>query len=447
MNARQTMADGHQQFRERPRLALLICLHSVICCVSLVYLADNINPIVVDPATFHLFFDPARLHIAVPVVAGFALVSSLFTVARFSFGYFTGFYFYTMILGYLWLNCFTDLNYNHLSAGLSAAASAVAFLLAALFVPLPIPRLYVLSPRGFDRLLTFILLLAVATIAIGAMYNFRFVALADIYNFRDTLESPKLLNYLVTIVSNALLPFAFAGLVVRRAWWRAGAVLFLLLLFYPITLSKFPLLAPFWLVTMLLLSSIFAGRTAVVLSLLAPILTGVALHLAFKAQSAIYFSTVNFRMFAIPSDAMDIYYDYFSRHDVTWFCQISVVKRIMSCPWQEPLWEVMEKNYKLGNLNASLFATEGIASVGLWWAPVSAFMCGLVMAFGNRMSEGLPPRFILMSGAMLVLVLLNVPLSIALLTHGAAILFLLWHITPRTIFEPDHRASATQALR
>ena len=373
------------------------------------------------------------------MVAGFAVVSSLFVAARFSFGYFTGFYFYTMILGYLWLNCFTDLDYDHLSAGLSAAASAVAFLLAALFVPLPIPRLDALSPRGFDLLLTFLLLLAVATIAIGASYNFRIVALTDIYNFRDALEFPKFLNYLVTIVSNTLLPFAFAGLVVRRAYWRAGAVLFLLLLFYPITLSKLPLLAPVWLVAMLLLSGIFAGRTAVVLSLLLPILAGLALHLTFKAQSAVYFSTVNFRIFAVPSDALDIYYDYFSRHEPTWFCQISLVKQVMSCPLQEPLWEIMEKAYKVGNLNASLFATEGIASVGLWWAPVSAFVCGLVMAFGNRMSDGLPPRFILMSGAMLALVLLNVPLSIVLLTHGAAILFLLWYITPRTIFAPGER--------
>ena len=108
-------------------MALLICFHIVICCVSLVYLADDDNPVVVNPATFHMFFDPARLHIAVAVIALFALLSPLFVFARFSFGYFAGFYLYTMILGYLWLNCFTDLNYDHRVAGLSAAVSAAAF--------------------------------------------------------------------------------------------------------------------------------------------------------------------------------------------------------------------------------------------------------------------------------------------------------------------------------
>jgi hypothetical protein len=445
MHAKQQMVYGPQQFREPQSLALLIGLHIVICCVSLIYLADSSDPVVVDPATFHIFFDPARLYVAIPAIAAFALVGAVFVFARFSFGYFVGFFFYTMILGYLWLNCFTDLNYDHRLAGFSAAASALAFLLSALFVTLPIPRPYTLSSRGFDRLLTFILLLGIVTIAIGAFYNFRFVALTEIYNFRNTLEAPKILNYLVTIVSNALLPFAFAGLLARRAYWQAGAVLFLLLLFYPITLSKLPLLAPVWLLAMLLFSRFFAGRTAAVLSLFVPILAGVVLHVASSRQTAVYFGMVNFRMIAIPSDALDVYYDYFSRHDFTYFCQISILKRIMSCPHQEPLWEIMEKAYNLGNLNASLFATEGVASVGAWWAPVSAFACGLVIAFGNRMSDGLPPPFILMSGAMLAIVLLNVPLSIVLLTHGAAILFLLWSVTPRTIFGPDDRAAAAQA--
>jgi hypothetical protein len=150
-------------------------------------------------------------------------------------------------------------------------------------------------------------------------------------------------------------------------------------------------------------------------------------------------------MFAVPSNAMDIYNDFFSRHDLTWFCQIPALKQIMSCPYQEPLWILMEKAYNLGNLNASLFATEGIASVGPLWAPLSAFACGLVIALGSRMADGLPHGFVLMSGAVLPLVLLNVPLSIVMVTHGAAILFLLWYITPRSMFRQDSEPNASRA--
>jgi hypothetical protein len=97
----------------------------------------------------------------------------------------------------------------------------------------------------------------------------------------------------------------------------------------------------------------------------------------------------------------------------------------------------MARAYQLGNFNASLFATEGIASVGPALAPVVMLGCGLLIALGNRFSAGLPPRFILISGAALPQILLNVPLTIALLTNGAALLFLLWYLTPRAIFEPE----------
>jgi hypothetical protein len=95
----------------------------------------------------------------------------------------------------------------------------------------------------------------------------------------------------------------------------------------------------------------------------------------------------------------------------------------------------MSKAYQLGNLNASLFATEGIASVGLVLAPLAVLACGLVISLGNRLSSGLPSKFILLSGGVLTQNFLNVPLTTNLLTGGAAIVFLLWYVTPRAMFE------------
>jgi hypothetical protein len=422
---------------ERIRIASLMCLHIVVCCVSLVYLADDKVPVSFDPATFHIFYDPARLPTVLAAVAAFALVSVVFCYARFSFGYVVGFYLYTMISGYLWLSHFTDFNYDHRLSGFSAAVSAVTFLLPALFIVSPINQIYTMSARAFDRLLTVILLLAIAAVAAGALYNFRLVGVRNIYDFRDTMASPAIVNYSIAIASSALLPFVFAGFLARKAYWRAAAALLLLLFIYPIALSKLALFAPLWLVTMLLLSKVFDIKTAAIMSLLGPVLIGLILQVLFSKQTALYFSIVNFRLVAIPSNSLDVYNDFFSRHDPTYFCQISILRRFMSCPYQEPLWTVMEKAYDLGNLNASLFATEGVASVGLLFAPFATFGCGLVIALGNRLSAGLPPRFVLLSSAVLLPILLNVPLSIVLNTHGAAILFLLWYVTPRSIFEQD----------
>lgn len=416
-------------------MILLIFLYIAACCISLVCVSQ-IYP------EYHVFYDPAGLFGAVAIISVFALVSIAFVFAEFSFGYFVGFYLYAMVVGYLWLNHFSQFSYNHALSGLSAAASAVAFLLPALFVRSPIRQIWAPSSGAFDRLLNLILLLAVATLAVGATYNFRFVALENIYDFRDALTFPPILNYLVGMTSNALLPFAFACFLQRRNFWRAAAVLFLLLLFYPITLSKVALFTPVWLVVLVLLSKLFEVRVAVVLSLFAPLAVGAILFVLFKSAAipyklAIpYFGLVNFRLIAFPSIAMDYYNDFFSRHDITYFCQIRIVKTLVSCPYQEPLWIVIYKALGIGgNINASLFATEGVASVGPVFAPVAVFACGLVIALGNRLSAGLPVRFILISAGIVPQIMLNVPLTITLLTNGAASLFLLWYLTPRAMFE------------
>ncbi|MES2192821.1 MAG: hypothetical protein V4517_00275 [Pseudomonadota bacterium] len=421
---------------QRLRLATLILFHTVVCCVSLVYVAQY-------EFMFHIFYDPARLGVAVAVVAAFAAVSYLFVIADFSFGYFLGFYFYTMVLGYLWLNCFSDLNYDHRLSGLSAAASAVAFLIPALFISSPVRQRFTMSAKAFDRLLTFSLVLAGATIAVSAAYNFRFVSIGRIYEFRSDLEFPRLLTYWIGITSNALLPFAFGCFVVRRKYWRAGIALVLLMLFYPITLSKLAFFTPAWLLVITLLLKICEARTTVMLSLFLPMLLGVILIAIFHITAVPYLELVNFRMIATPSNAMDIYNDFFSRNDLTYFCQIRVLKTVIDCPYQEQLSIVMAKAYELGNFNASLFSTEGIASVGPLFAPVTVFVCGLVIALANRLSSGLPANFILISSAAFPQILLNVPLTTSLLSHGAAILFLLWYITPRSLFRPDSTQDAS----
>jgi hypothetical protein len=431
--------DGAQNFsypRSRARLGLILLVgfHIVICCVSLIYVADFYAGYKV------VMFDQTRLYAAAANIGLFAIVSAVFAVSRFSFGYFLGFYFYTMILGYLWLVAFSKFHYDHTLASVSAFVCAVAFLVPALFITSPIRQRLILSARAFENLLSCILIFAAAVIAAGALHNFRLVGLDDMYSFRSGLEFPGWLRYTMAATANALLPFAFACFVARKNRLRAAIVLVLLLLLYPITLTKLTLFAPLWLLFLALLSRFFEARYSVVLSLFVPVLGGVILALlidagVFPSAFMHYFSAVNFRMIAFPSLALDVYNDFFSTHDHTYFCQIYLLKPLVNCPYSEPLSVVMAKAYQLGNLNASLFATEGIASVGPVLAPLAVFASGLVISLGNRLSSGLPSKFILLSGGVLTQNFLNVPLTTNLLTGGAAIVFLLWYVTPRAMFE------------
>jgi hypothetical protein len=420
------------RIRSQLGLLILICFYAVVCCVSLVKVAEYQS---------YILYDGDRRYDAIIVVAAFSAVSLLFVLARFSFGYFVGFYFYTMIFGFLWLGRFTKFHYDYNVAALSAAISMLLFLLPALLITAPVKQVFSLSITALERILTLVLILAVATIAAASAYNFKIISLDQIYDFRSDLNFPAIIRYLIGIVSSTLLPFAFACYLTLGYRWRAGAALLLLLLFYPITLSKFAFFAPAWIVTLLILTKIFECRTATILSLLLPMLIGVFLIVNYPGRNETlrYFGTVNIRMIATPSSAMDIYNDFFANHPLTYFCQISILKPLMNCPYRDPLSVVMEQTYQLGNLNASLFATEGIASVGLYFAPLAALVCGFVIGFTNRLSAGLPNRFVLISGALLPQAFVNVPFTTVLLSHGAGILFLLWYLTPRAMFEGNDK--------
>ncbi|MBI5261279.1 MAG: hypothetical protein HY852_05605 [Bradyrhizobium sp.] len=420
---------------QRGLIIALLCVHIASCSLSLVYVAHYYEYIGV------FTFDRSQLPAAILLVSLFALVSLGFVICKFSFGYLIGFYFYTMVLGYLWLANFSRLEYNHWAGAISAIASILAFLAPALLVTSPFRRTIALSKRQLDWLVYSLIVIAVCVIAYGARYSFRIVGIADIYRFRNELEFPTILRYLIGTTSNALLPFAFAISFVRGKFLLAGAALFLLLLFYPVTLSKLTIFGPIWLLFLAVLCRVHSPRITVLLSLLIPICLGVVLVALFSSGVApyqvlfSYFSAVNFRMVAVPSAVLELYSDFFSTHELTHFCQMNFLKYLLTCPYSEQLSVVMLNTYNLGHANASLFATEGIASLGLGLAPLSAAGCGLVIAISNRASAGLPASFVILSSGMITHVLVNVPLATTLLSNGAALLFLLWYVVPRSIFD------------
>ena len=387
-------------------------------------------------------FDGSRLLRAIPGILPIASLAFVFAVGRPSLGYFLGLHFYNLIFGYMWLVPISTLGYDHLAAMISALLSAIAFLLPAVFICRPAPRIAALSAAAHDRLLDLILIVGVAIVAVGAFYNFRIVGLAQMYEFREGIEFPALFRYALNMTSTALLPFAFACFIWRGRYGRAAASLMLLLLLYPVTLTKITLLAPFWLMFLMILSRFFDIRIAAVLSLLLPLTVGVLSVPLIMAGVLSHdpvnpvLGFVNFRMFAVPSMVLDIYFDFFSKHSVTHFCQISFLKQIASCPYSDQLGIVMERAYHFGNLNGSLFAVEGVASLGSTLAPLSALACGLIVAMANCASCHLPPKVVFVSSGVLVQALVNVPFTTGLLTHGAALLFLLWYLTPSSLTEP-----------
>lgn len=344
-----------------------------------------------------------------------------------------------MILGFLWIDVFSEYSYPQLLAGFSAGLSLV--LLPMLFVRAPFRQLVALSNARFEHLLTLIQAISIGTIAVASTYNFRLVAIANIYDYRGEIAFPGPVRYLIGWVSSTLLPFAFACYWLLGHRWRAVLVVILLLFLYPITLTKFTFFTPTWLFAPAVLSR-FCGGTNFG-HLVDPLLVGLVANVATGASLngivGRYFDLVNIRMIATASSALDIYNDFFTSHPLTHFCQISLLKTVMPCAYQDQLSVVMQDTYGFGMINASLFATEAVASGGVYFAPLTAPAAGFILALGNRASTELPQCFVLISSGTLPHVLLNTPLSVTMVTHGAALLFLLWYVTPRHIFKRTGR--------
>ncbi|KWV50168.1 hypothetical protein AS156_14475 [Bradyrhizobium macuxiense] len=198
------------------------------------------------------------------------------------------------------------------------------------------------------------------------------------------------------------------------------------------------------------LYSYFSPRLATVLALLIPIIIGLAAFAILVADKNYFlFSAINLRFIAVPSLALDHYADFFAHRELTHFCQISVVRHLIGCSYGE-LGPELAAVYRDGNFNASFLATEGIASAGVVFAPVAAFVCGLILSIGSTVSHHLPPRFIAVSSGIAVQTVMNVPLTTGLLSNGIALLFLLWWLTPEwrpaLAYEPERAAQPVNAV-
>ena len=360
-----------------------------------------------------------------------ASVTTVFAACPFSFGYFASFYFLSVAAAYLWLSYFTPLEYDHAAARISAIASFAAFLVPATMITEATIRRRMLTQRQMDILAKVLLGVVVAVVVCSAVFGFKF-AWPTNGEARSAISHPMWLNYLISICAATLVPFIFALFYQNSAWALMAASVAAGMALYPVSLNKTTFLAPYWLLALAGLIKFARARMAVMLTLLIPMLIGiVAFGLELPDKKPI-FGLIKFRMLAIPGSGLDHYYHYFSTHPLTHFCQVSIVGRLFNCALPDQLGVIMANVYGLGSYNGSLFAAEGIASVGVWFAPLTALVCGFIIAAGNIASSGLRPDFVFLSSAILVQILMNVPLSVIMVTHGGLLMFLLWFVCRRS---------------
>ncbi|MCA6120626.1 hypothetical protein J6500_01715 [Bradyrhizobium sp. WSM 1704] len=350
-----------------------------------------------------------------------------FVAGRFSFGYLVAFALLSAVFGFVWLSFFSGFDYPHGFARWAMIAALAAAMIPLLFRHFRIWRPE-LSEAALNRIVFALLAASFAVLIADVSYG---TSLGDPYGpARNAVTRPLLLNYLTSIIIGAPLPYLFAHFATRRRWGAAACVLFLALCFYPVVNNKTILLLPIWLPFLFWLFGRVNPRLATVLALLIPMTIGLVAFVVLAAdKDYVLFSAINLRFIAIPSLALDHYADFFARRELTHFCQVSILRHLNGCSYGE-LGPEFAAVYRDGNFNASFLATEGIASVGLVFAPVSAFLCGVILSAGSMASRHLSPRFVAVSSGIAVQAIMNVPLTTALLSNGIGLLFLLWWLTP-----------------
>jgi hypothetical protein len=410
--------------RDALTLALLLAAFLVLTCVSMASVLHSSVP------------GHPQFWRAVTGALSLAAFIPLFMFARFSFGYIVGINFYCTIIGFTWLSYFSLSDYDHIRAAWSVAASLLLLLLPLLFQVAPLQPRFTIPPRLMNRLMLAVLAVAIVAIAWSARYGFAFVSTAEADRLRGGISRPTVLGYINSWLIGALLPFAFAWFATRRRYAPAALTILLVAAYYPVLLNKTVVFTVVWLPLLFILFSLIEPKRATVCSLLVLMLGGFAtIPLALfpglgERLFALAYGGVNYRMLAFPAIALDRYVEFFAHHDLTHFCQIGFVRSLTGCPYQFQLGAEMETHYHMGNLNGSLFATEGIASVGPVLAPLSALAGGLILSIGNSVSAHLPRRLVATSAGVAIQVLMNVPLSASLVSNGLLLLFLLWYVTP-----------------
>ncbi|MGF6309321.1 hypothetical protein ABIB82_002625 [Bradyrhizobium sp. i1.8.4] len=358
-----------------------------------------------------------------------------FVAGRFSFGYLVGFSLLSAVFGFVWLSFFSAFDYPRAIARWAMIAALAAAMLPLMFQNISLWRPAV-SEAAIKRIAVLLLASSFAVLVADISYG---ASIGNPYETaRNAVVRPALLNYLTGIMIGAVLPYLFTHFASRRRWTPAAGVLLFALGFYPVVNNKTVLLLPIWLPFLFWLFSRFNPRPATILAFLVPMIVGLLAFVVLGAdRNYVVFSAINLRFLAIPSLALDQYADFFAHRELTRFCQITVLRHLSACPYGE-LGPTLGAIYRDGNFNASFLATEGIASVGLALAPVSAFVCGLVLSVGSMVSRHLSPRFIAVSSGIAVQAIMNVPLTTGMLSNGIALLFLLWWLTPERQAEASH---------
>jgi hypothetical protein len=290
-----------------------------------------------------------------------------------------------------------------------------------------------------DFTLVFFAVYAALSVFVIAVFggNLNFAGFYEVYDQRsvgsDVLEASPLVGYATGILSGAMNPFLIAvGLADRKkAWLFIGALGQAFI--YATSAGKIVLLSLVFLPAFYFGLARHKQMTAdrlgliVVCSMLLPLSL---LESATDPKSGWQMpiaSVILMRTYGLAGICPGIYAEFFAINPLTYYSHINIVSTFIDYPYHTSVGQIIgEFGFKFPglNANASFWATDGIAALGLFGILVSGALMGGFLLVANALMNSDDNRVAYLASIPFITSVCNASLFLSLLTNGGLVLLL-----------------------
>jgi hypothetical protein len=300
------------------------------------------------------------------------------------------------------------------------------------------------APQRLATILSSLTVISAIVVAITYRQYLQIVSFDQVYDLRfEASRSDKgvLINYLMSWLSYCLLPFHFAYGILRRKLPDIGLGLVVSVLLYTATGTKAGLLMGGIVYGIYLVFGTGQNFLLRLLGGLSIIVPAVGL-LPVEVDTTLGWvqSILLVRTLAVGGGTMGTYYDYFSNNGYTYYTHIGIIRELTGAyPYGElSLGQVIGLYYsgsEEANFNANFWASDAFAAMGIAGVPVVTMAVCAVFYLINRSAEGYSAKFVVLWLSGFWMALLNLPLSVALLSGGGLLTMLMLKLNAKS--EPE----------
>jgi hypothetical protein len=272
--------------------------------------------------------------------------------------------------------------------------------------------------------------------------NFNFVGFHEVYDQRSAgsniSERTPLVGYASGILSGAMNPFLIAvGLAERKKVWLIIGALGQIFI-YATVAGKVVLLSLIFLPAFYFgLKQMTADRLGfiAVCSMLLPLSLLESIADATGSWQMPVASVILMRTYGLAGILPGIYAEFFAINPWTYYSHINIVSAFIDYPYNTSVGQVIGE-FGFGfaglNANASFWATDGIAAMGMFGVAVSGIVMGGFLIVANALMNSDDNRIAFLSSIPFITSVCNASLFPSLLTNGGILLILFVYLWQET---------------